>query len=165
MHIARDSVVTIEYTMRTEEGEVIDSSDHGDPMSFIQGAGTVFPALEEQLEGRNSGEHLAIRLTATQAYGDRDERLVKTVPRSHFKFSETLRPGMHFKTMRDDTEVDVTVVEVNEESVIVDANSPLAGVPITLDIVITDVRLALPEELASGQVQMMDDIYAHEMGR
>jgi FKBP-type peptidyl-prolyl cis-trans isomerase SlyD len=162
MQIQKECVVTIEYTVRSEDGAVIDSSDNRDPLSFIQGSGMVFPALEQELEGHNSGDHLEVHLSAEQAYGERDERLLKVVPREQFKFSDELVPGMQFKTVRDGEQVDVTLIEVNDETVTVDANSPLAGVAIIVDVVITEVRQAQAEELESGEVQKIDDIFDQE---
>lgn len=160
MQISKDRIVTVEYTLRSDGGEVIDSSDHSEPLSFIQGRGSVFPALELQLEGHGSGERLKVDLSAAQAYGERDERLIKVVPRKQFKFSEELSPGMHYKTSRNGEEIDVTITEVGEETVTIDANPPLAGMPVSIDLVVTEVREASPEELESGVVQTTDDIYS-----
>lgn len=162
MQISNDKVVTIEYTMTDQLGNLLDSSDNGDTVSFIQGRGAVFPTLEAALEGKSIGERLQITLTPEQAYGATDERLIKIIPRGHFRMAGEITVGSRFKTRRDDTDVVVTVVKVDEESVVVDANPPLAGVTIQMDVVIVEVRDAIEEELASGQVQDMDEIYAKE---
>ncbi|WP_260294768.1 FKBP-type peptidyl-prolyl cis-trans isomerase [Sedimenticola hydrogenitrophicus] len=162
MQISNDKVVTIEYTMTDQLGNLLDTSDNGETVSFIHGRGTVFPALEEALDGRSIGERLQLTLTPEQAYGATDERLVKVIPRDKFKLEGEIAVGRRFKTLRDDTEVVVTVVKVDDESVVVDANPPLAGVTIQMDVVIVEVRDAIAEELASGQVQDMDEIYEKE---
>lgn len=162
MQISNDKVVTIEYTMTDQLGNLLDTSDNGDTVSFIQGRGAVFPALEAALEGKSIGEQLQITLTPEQAYGATDERLIKIIPRDQFRMAGEIAVGSRFKTRRDNTEVVVTVVKVDEESVVVDANPPLAGVTIQMDMVIVEVRDAIAEELASGQLQDMDDIYARE---
>lgn len=160
MQIQKDCVVTIEYTVRTEAGETVDTSDNQAPLSFIQGTGAIFPALEQELEGHHSGERVTVKLSPEQAYGERDERLLKEMPREQFKFNENIEPGMHYKTVRDGEQIDITITAVNEKTVTVDANSPLAGVPITVDLVITEVRDASPKELETGEVQDMDDVYS-----
>lgn len=162
MQISKDKVVTIEYTMTDPLGNLLDTSDNGDTVAFIQGRGAVFPALESALEGKSMGERLQITLSPEQAYGATDERLIKSIPRDQFRLEGEIRAGSRFKTRRDDTEVVVTVVRVDDESVLVDANPPLAGVTIQLDVVIVEVRDAIEEELASGQVQDMDEIYEKE---
>ncbi|WP_428622970.1 FKBP-type peptidyl-prolyl cis-trans isomerase [Sedimenticola sp.] len=162
MQISNDKVVTIEYTMTDPLGNLLDTSDNGDTFSFIQGRGAIFPALETALEGKSIGERLQITLTPEQAYGATDERLIKIIPRNKFRMEGEISVGSQFKTQRDNTEVIVTVVKVDEENVVVDANPPLAGVTIQMDVVIVEVRDAIEEELASGQVQDMDEIYAKE---
>ncbi len=165
MQISNDKVVTIEYTMTDPLGNLLDSSDNGDTVSFIQGRGAIFPALETALDGKLMGEHLQITLTPEQAYGATDERLIKVIPRDRFRMQGEIAVGSQFKTRRDDTEVVVTVVKVDQENVVVDANPPLAGVTIQIKVVIVEVRDAIEEELASGQVQEMDEIYAKEQNK
>ncbi|MCW8848117.1 MAG: peptidylprolyl isomerase [Sedimenticola sp.] len=162
MQISKDKVVTIEYTMKDQLGNLLDTSDNGDPISFIQGKGGVFPALEAALDGKSIGERLQVTLTPEQAYGQTDERLIKIIPRDKFKVEGEPQVGSQFRTRRDDTDVVVTIVKVDDESVVVDANPPLAGVTILMDIVIVEVRDAVEEELRTGQVQNMDEIYEKE---
>ncbi len=162
MLISKDKVVTIEYTMKDALGNRLDSSDDGDAVSFIQGRGTVFPALEEALEGKSIGERVAVTLTPDQAYGETDERLVKIIPRDKFRVEGEIEVGQQFRTQRGGTEIPVTVVKVDEENVVVDANPPLAGVTLEMDVVIVEVRDAIEEELATGEVQDMDEIYEKE---
>ncbi|MCW8906496.1 MAG: peptidylprolyl isomerase [Sedimenticola sp.] len=162
MLVSKDKVVTIEYTMSDPLGNRLDSSDNGDTVSFIQGRGSLFPALEAALEGKSMGERVEVILPPDQAYGETDERLVKVVPRAQFQVEGEISVGQQFRTRRGDTEVPVTVVRVDEENVVVDANPPLAGVTLHMDMVIVEVREAIEEELASGQVQDMDDIYGKE---
>ncbi|MCW8944788.1 MAG: peptidylprolyl isomerase [Sedimenticola sp.] len=162
MQISQDKVVTIEYTMTDQLGNLLDTSDNGDTLSFIQGKGAIFPALEDALSGKSIGERLEITLTPEQAYGKTDERLIKIVPRDRFKFEGEIQVGSQFKTRRDDEDIVVTIVKVDDESVVIDANPPMAGVTINMDIVIVEVRDAVEEELLTGQVQDMDEIYEKE---
>ena len=162
MQISQDKVVTIEYTMTDQLGNLLDTSDNGETISFIQGKGGVFPALEEALNEKSIGERVAVTLTPEQAYGNTDERLVKIVPREKFKVEGEIKVGSQFRTHRDDEDIVVKVVKVDDENVVIDANPPLAGVTINMDIVIVEVRDAVEEELATGQVQNMDEIYEKE---
>ncbi len=163
MKISNDVVVTIEYTVKDKQGNIIDSSDDNEALSFIQGKGKVFSGLEAALMGRSSGERLIVSLEPEQAYGARNEELVKQIPRERFNIDDQIQPGMKFKTRKEDRVMTVTVTEVTDDLVTVDANHPLAGVSIDIDLVIISVREAIEEELRSGEVQEMDEIYGKEI--
>ncbi len=96
MQVSKDKVVTLEYRMIDVEGNLIDTSDDSEPLSFIQGRQTVFPALEEQIEGRCTGDRLTFTLEPKQGYGERDDTLVREIPRSHFEAEGDICVGMTF---------------------------------------------------------------------
>ncbi len=160
MTIQQNRVVTIEYTLSDDKGNTIDTTDGREAFSYIHGSGSLFPALEQALEGHHSGEHLNITLSPEQSYGVRDERLMRTLPRERFNTDDEIREGMSFKTLYGDEEVEVIVVAANDKEVTIDANAALAGVTLKFDIVVTAVRDAGSEELESGQVVSLDDIYS-----
>ncbi len=163
MQVSKDKVVSVEYRMVDPQGALIDSSDDSEPLSFIQGGGSVFAAIEEQVEGGRMGDRLTFTLEPGQAYGERDNELCRAIPRSQFLFEGEMQPGMTFSSRREDGQQGmVTVIEVDEQEVTVDANHPLAGVQLNVDLVIVDVRDAVEDELATGVVQEMGDIYARE---
>ncbi|MDH5785523.1 MAG: peptidylprolyl isomerase [Chromatiales bacterium] len=160
MVIQKNRVVTLEYTLRDEEGNILDTTDGGEPFSYIHGSDDLFTAMEAQLEGHASGERLQFLLSPDEAYGERDERLVKTVPRDRFNTEMEIQAGMSFSRGEGDEAVEVRVVAVDEEGVTIDANPPLAGVTLQFDLVITAVREAGSEELESGRVASIDEIYS-----
>lgn len=160
MPIEQNKVVTLEYTLRDDQGNTIDSTDGRDAFSYIHGTHALFPAFEAQLEGHHSGERLRFTLPPKEAYGVRDERLMKSVPRERFHGGEEIRVGMSFKTGSGEDEVEVIVVALDEQQVTIDANPPLAGVTLDFDLVITGVRDAGPEELETGKVASIDEIYS-----
>ncbi|MES9884622.1 MAG: FKBP-type peptidyl-prolyl cis-trans isomerase [Sedimenticola sp.] len=162
MQISKDKIVTIEYKMVDVDGTVIDSSDDSDPLSFIQGREAVFPALEAQVEGKSTGSRLAFTLEPKQTYGERDEKLVRVIPRDHFDLEGDISVGMTFAAKKDGRRQPVTVTAVSEDELTVDANHPLAGVTMSVDVVIVDVRDAVEDELATGLVQNMDEIYSRQ---
>ena len=165
MQVSKDKVVTIEYRIVDQEGTLVDSSDDSEPLSFLQGSESVFAAIEEQVEGGRMGDRLTFTLEPGQAYGKRDNALRRAIPRSQFLFNGEMQPGMTFSSRREDGQQRmVTVIEVDEKEVTVDANHPLAGVHLNVDLVIVDVREAVEDELATGVVQEMSDIYAREAG-
>ncbi len=152
MQVSKHKVVTIDYTLRDEQGSVIDSSSGGEPFSYIQGIGSVIPGLEQALEGHNPGESVTVRIPPEQAYGERDEALVQVVPRSLFGPDQEVAVGMQFQAETESGTRIVTVVGVEDDRVTVDANHPLAGATLTFDVTVVDVRDATPEELEHGHV-------------
>jgi len=82
MQISKNSVVSINYTLKDENGEVLDTSDGRDPLDYIHGTGQIIPGLESELEGRVTGDDFSVVIEPDQGYGSRDESLVHEVPRS-----------------------------------------------------------------------------------
>ena len=113
MQIAKDKVVTIDYTLTDGQGTLLDSSQDGEPLSYIQGAGSIIPGLEAALEGKSSGEApLQVTIAPDQAYGERDESLMQAVSRDLFEGAEQLEAGMRFRVQSDFGMQIITVVEV-----------------------------------------------------
>lgn len=153
MQITNHSVVTIDYTLTNDQGEVIDSSSDGNPLSYIQGIGNIIPGLEAALEGKQAGDTLNVSIAPAQGYGERNDSLMQSVPRTMFESPDEIQTGMQFHTMTEDGNmVVVTVVEVGPETVTVDANHPLAGHTLNFDVTVVDVRPASPEEVEHGHV-------------
>ncbi len=162
MRICKDKVVTIEYRMTDSERNLIDSSDHAEPLSFIQGRAMVFPDIEAQVDGHAVGDRLTFTLTSEQAYGERDDGLIRQIPRDRFIHHGELRVGMTFTSGRAGHQRLVSLVDVTPDEITIDANHPLAGQRLHIDLVIVEVREALENELTTGVVQVMADIYTHE---
>ena len=160
MKVSKDSVVTIEYRMVNTKSELVDSSDGGEPLSFIQGAQSVLPAIEHAVDGRKAGERLTFTLTPEEGYGSRDEKKIAAIPRTQFKSSDELRIGMQFYTQKNGYDLPVTVIHCNDQEVTVDGNHPLAGETMNIDLVIVDIREAIDSELESGKVQSDEELFA-----
>ncbi|HLT73012.1 MAG TPA: peptidylprolyl isomerase [Cyclobacteriaceae bacterium] len=148
MQIAKHKVAAIHYTLRDNDGNVLDSSEGRDPLYYIQGVGNLIPGMEEGLEGKQSGEKLDIKVAPAKGYGELNPQLVQQVPLDAFSGQE-VKPGMRFSTNRGET---VTVTEVGTESVTVDGNHPLAGVELNFEVEVVEVRNATPDELQHGHV-------------
>ncbi len=162
MYVFKDRVVTIEYTITDADGQVVDTTDNAESLAYIQGRATLFPALEAALEGHNLGEKMEVVLTPEQAYGERDESLVKTVPRDHVNVPGDIGIGLKLRNRQSEGGAPITIVDFNDEIVTLDANNPLAGATLTVNLVIVDVREAALEELETGQIQDMEEVYAKE---
>jgi len=150
MQIAKDTVATIDYTLTDPSGAVIDTSKGRGPLSYLHGASNIIPGLESALEGKGSGDSLTVDVPAERGYGPRDPNLVQPVPRSNFQGVADIKPGMQFEARTPDGARIVTVTQVDDANVTVDANHPLAGMDLKFDVTVVDVRQATPEELTHG---------------
>ncbi len=157
MQVTKDKVVILEYTMNDDEGHVIDTTDDGEPLSFIQGRGNLLPAIEAAIEGHEMGQRMTITLKPDQAYGERNENLISKVPRDHVKVPGELKIGLELSRQNGSRIMPITVVAFDDESVTLDANNPLAGTTLSIDLVVVEVRNAVDEELKSGKVQSMEE--------
>jgi FKBP-type peptidyl-prolyl cis-trans isomerase SlyD len=162
MQVAQDKVVSIDYTLTGPDGQVLDTSQNRGPLTYLQGGGNIVPGLERQLEGKNVGDELKVTVPAADAYGERDERLVQPVPRDAFKDIEKIEPGMRFQASDPGgAQGVVTVVNVEPHQVTIDANHPMAGVPLTFDVKVVDVREPTEEERAHGHAHGADGQQTH----
>lgn len=151
MPIASQQVVTLHYVLRDSRDKVLeDSRRRGEPLSYLHGHDNIVAGLERALEDQEAGAHLTIILEPADAYGLRDEALIQPVARSAFSGVARLAPGMRFQAQGPDGPRAVTVVEVNETHVSVDANHPLAGETLSYAVDILSVREATRAELAKG---------------
>ena len=150
MRVAANKVVSIEYTLKDDDGVVIDCSEEGEPLAYLHGVGTLIPGLEDELEGKSAGDSFQVRLEPSRGYGERDDSLVQRVSKDNFEGIDDLEEGMQFRV---DTKLGpriVTVVDIGEEEVTVDGNHELAGVPLNFSVVVREVRDATAEELDHG---------------
>ena len=152
MKVAHNAVVVIDYTLKDNAGEVIDSSEGAGPLAYLHGSGNIVEGLEEALEGKEAGAEVQASIEPTKAYGERHEDMKQDVPIDLFGGVENIEPGMQFQSETDQGPVLVTVVEVTDEKVTVDGNHPLAGVHLNFDVKVLEVREATAEELEHGHV-------------
>ena len=152
MQVQKNKVVGIDYKLTDGSGKMIDSSkDHG-PLYYIQGVGSLIPGLENALEGKTSGTNLTVTIPAKDGYGERNDSLCQSVPRAQFETEEGLELGMQFEVETEQGELVVTVTKIDGDLVTVDGNHPLAGMDLTFDVTIKEIREATTEELAHGHV-------------
>lgn len=148
--IANDMVVSLHYTLTNDKGEVLDKSSDA-PLSYLHGHHNIIAGLENALLGKQAGDELTVSVAPQDAYGEYLAEAVQEVPRSNFQGVDNIQAGMQFQTQTEDGHVMlVTVKEANDDMVIVDGNHPLAGVPLTFEVKIVEVRPATQEELSHG---------------
>lgn len=156
MQIAKHMVVSIDYTLTDNAGNVLDTSEGQGPLSYIQGIGSLIPGLEKALEGKAAGESLAVSVPPEEGYGERDDAMLQAVPRDRFETDAAIEVGMRFQAMSEAGPQVVTVVGVDDENVTIDANHPLAGETLNFAVTVVEVREATPEELDHGHVHGPD---------
>jgi FKBP-type peptidyl-prolyl cis-trans isomerase SlyD len=161
MTVTRNRVVSIEYTLTGTDGAVIDTSRGDEPISYVHGAGTLVDALEAAMEGKGPSDKVSLTLPPERAYGIRDDSIVFTVPRSQFGAGDDPEIGMQVVLQGDGDGQVVTIVAMNEDEVTVDGNHPLAGLTLTFDVEILDVREATEEEIEHGHAHDGDSEHEH----
>ena len=150
MQIDKHKIVSIDYTLTDDQGEVIDSSEGSEPLAYLHGVGGIIPGLERALEGKSAGDQLKVSLAPEDGYGQRNEDLCQGVPRSEFAEVEDLAEGMEFRVDSEAGPMVITVVEIGDETVQVDGNHALAGMTLHFEVTICDVREATAEEIEHG---------------
>lgn len=143
-------VVTFHYTLRDPSGRVIDTSAGGAAVTYLEGAGQIIDGLDEQLRATHAGEKRRVEVPAAKAYGERDPAQVQRVLRVLLPVEGELKIGDTFQAGTDRYAPVVTVAGVEGDSVLLDANHPLAGVDLTFDVEVVAVRGATAEELSHG---------------
>ena len=157
MLVSKNKVVSFFYTVKDDQGNILDLTDSNTPFSYLHGASQIIPGLENEMEGRNVKEKFSVHIDSENAYGIHDDNLVMKVERSFFG-SEPLEKGLQLQIQSQDGYHIVTVVDFNDKEVTIDANHPLAGVNLNFDIEIKDIREATKEEMEHGHSHNHDSI-------
>jgi FKBP-type peptidyl-prolyl cis-trans isomerase SlyD len=152
MQIALNSVVTLHYTLKDNEGNLIDQSDDGSFL-YLHGAMNIIPGLENALVGKAAGDEVSVSVSPEEGYGVKDPERIQEVPKEMFEGNEDIQAGVQFHAQSPDgAAVVVTVVEVKDDVVVIDGNHALAGVDLNFDVKIIEVREASDEEVTHGHV-------------
>ncbi len=150
MEITKHTVALIEYELTDDSGGVLDTSKGRGPLGYVHGVGSLITGLESELEGKTNGDAFKVRIEPANAYGDRADEMVQDVARTELPPEVKLEIGMQFQAQTQAGARVVTVVRLNDDTVTLDANHPLAGVTLNFDIKVVDVREATEEEVEHG---------------
>lgn len=146
-------VVSMHYKLTDDEGNVLDSSEGADPMTYLHGADNIIPGLEKALTGKVEGDSMQVKVSPEEGYGEPRPEMIQVVPLSAFQGVESVEAGMTFETQSPEGHVQHIIVKaVEDEEVTIDANHPLAGVSLNFDVEIVNVREATEEEIDHGHV-------------
>lgn len=149
MQIKDNHVVSIHYSVKTQDGQEIDSSSPEEPLAFIQGSKYMILGLEEALYDRTSGDTFQVEVPPEKGYGDYNKNLVQHVPIAMFEGMD-VEVGMSFRASTDDGEQSVIIIDKTDNEVTVDGNHPLAGHTLVFDVSIVDVQEATAYQLEHG---------------
>ena len=145
------NVISFHYTLTDQTGKTLDSSAGGEPLTFLEEAGQIIPGLEAQIRGLKVGDKKHVTIKAKDAYGEHDAGNVMEVPLDKMP-AKGIKAGDRFRAGKDSHAAVVTATKVTETHVTLDGNHPLAGMDLTFDVEITEVRGATEDELAHGHV-------------
>lgn len=140
MSIKNGATVRVHYTGTLDDGTEFDSSRDREPLEFTLGEGMLIPGFEKAVLGMSKvGDAVKVVIPAEEAYGERLEELVISVPRDQVPPHIEPEVGLMLQLMTDGGEMEVAVTEVTEEAVTLDANHPLAGETLTFDIELVEL--------------------------
>jgi len=150
MKITKDTVVTLQYKVAEPGGRLIEESR--DPMVYLHGGyENTLPKIEQVLDGQEKGYAVVLDLQPADAFGVRDESLVRTIPKS--EFPPGVKVGGQLEGRTDSGEPHVFhVTKIKGDKVLLDGNHPLAGKALKFTLKVTGVRAASAEEIAHGHV-------------
>lgn len=149
--VANNMVVTFHYTLKDNEGQVLDTSSGAEPLSYLHGHGQIVPGLEGALLGKAPGAQFNVKVQAAEGYGEHQDELIISVPKSEWTLPAEVGPGEIVELQSTDGQiVPARIAEITDDLVVLDANHPLAGEDLFFEIELTGVRAATPEELAHG---------------
>ena len=145
-------VVTLDYTLIVED-EILESTEDGEKIKFIQGIGQIIPGLENALYDMKVGEKKTVVIEPDDAYGDYDPESLEIAQKEEFSEEIPLDVGT-FLDLRDDEDnvLSAQIIETDEDTITLDFNHPLAGKTLTFEITVADLRPASEEELEHGHV-------------
>ena len=161
MQISKNSVVTLNYTLKNDQGETLDESQDNS-FVYLHGAGGIIPGLEGKLEGKSAGDTFSAHIEPEEGYGTRDDSMVQVVPREMFEADHPVEEGLQFHAESPEGDMlTVTVTKVEDDQITVDGNHPLAGIALNFDIKVADIREATAEEIEHGHAHGPDGHHHH----
>ena len=163
--VSKNIVASVHYTgTLPENGEVFDSSEGREPLTFLVGHNQMIPGFEEEILGAKTGEKREFTLTAERAYGDRDEAGVLQIPREQFAQLEaeaTLQVGLQLVAQMPHGPSPFTITDLSDELITADFNHTLAGKSLTFAVEIVELRQANDDEVSHGHAHGPDGQQNH----
>lgn len=153
MTVAANTVVSFDYKLTNDEGEVLDQSEGRGPLLYLHGHGNIIPGLEKELAGKIVGDSLQVTVLPVDGYGEYDANMISEVPKSEFGDRvDEIEHGMQLQIQTEEGLMLVQVEEIKDDVILINGNHPLAGINLHFDVTIVEVREATEEELEHGHV-------------
>ena len=153
MSLELNKVVTFNYTLKDDEGTVLDSTVNKDPLTFISGTSQILPKLEDALGEMLIGGKKIVKIGAGEAYGEYDEKAVQNIKKEQFPADAKVEVGVRYvANSPEGGQMPFVIKEVKEKDAAVDFNHPLAGKDLEFDVELIDIRDATAEEIQHGHV-------------
>lgn len=154
MKISKHSVVALDYILTDNQGEILDQSAAGQ-FVYLHGADNIIPGLENALTGKQTGDRLNVVVEPAEGYGEHNASLTQAVPIDMFESPDDVMVGQKFHAESGEGhQIVVTVIAVENGTVTIDGNHPLAGKQLNFDVTVVKVRDATEEEIEHGHVHM-----------
>jgi FKBP-type peptidyl-prolyl cis-trans isomerase SlyD len=155
--IQNGAVVSLAYTLKLANGEVIDYTEADDPLEYLHGADNIIPGLERELAGLHVGDQRDVRVAPADGYGEYDPTEVEEIPSKELPKGVNLRVGMVVAIPDDDGNLNEAMVrEITPTHVTLDFNHPLAGQPLFFSVEVVGIREATPDELEQGHPDSLE---------
>lgn len=139
--VKENDTVKVHYTGKLSSGEVFDSSVDREPLEFTLGKGQIIPGFEKEVIDMKVNEKKSFDVTSEEAYGDVRKELIQEVPKTNLPPDIKPEVGMGLVSKTPEgQEMQLTVAEVKDESIVVDANHPLAGKDLTFEIEVVEIK-------------------------
>jgi FKBP-type peptidyl-prolyl cis-trans isomerase SlyD len=152
MPISANMVAQFHYVLKDADGNQLESSSGGHPMTYLHGHNSLLPGLEQALDGKNAGDKFTATLTPDLAFGELQPDSELRVPLSQLRGAKKWEPGMQAVIQTPQGHQQVTVLKVGHTMATVDTNHPMAGKTLIFDVEVVNVREASAEELSHGHV-------------
>lgn len=143
-------VLAFNYVLTGPDGNVLDASESGQPLPFLEGAGQILPKLEEEIKDLKEGDKKTVKLTAAEAYGEMKENMFMDVPKEELAHLPQLEVGSHLRLELSGGAHIVRVSKITDTHVTLDGNHPLAGQALEFAIEMVLIREATTEEVLHG---------------
>lgn len=161
--IQNGKIVQLAYSLTSTEGDVLDRADQKEPFVYLHGASQIVPGLESGLEGLKIGEKKKVTVAPEAGYGEVDPELKMAVKRTQFPENVQLEEGMQFESRTPDGHGMIfTVDSIEEDTVHIDGNHPLAGETLHFDVEVLGIRDATDEEKEHGHAHGPGGAHDHE---
>lgn len=160
MIIANNTVVLCHYTLRegTETGQLIESTEGGEPLGYIHGIGMMIPLFETNLAGKQAGDEFSFGIKAADAYGEYNADAAEEIPKAAFNLEGVVAQDIFVEGEilpledQDGNQMQGIITQVNEETIVVDFNHPMAGIDLYFTGIVQGVREATQLEITHGHV-------------